>query len=311
MTQAIVHIGFNKCGSTALQKWLSTNQGALAKEGFAYRRTDPRDDVVCTNPQFSVLAYTRAGQPLWPRRMNEVLGIDLADPASQQRVADTFARDYLAWVSEQEQDVHSVLISNESLGPRLNTPELVAGLDGWLTEHFDSARYVAYIREPVAWTISLFGHSMRRGMKQDDLADFAKRRQRTTFGRALRAWSEVVPAERLDVRLFDEAWLSGSGLVEDFCGCAGIDTSRVPMRMTLENRSFAKSGLLARLGLTRRLKERPEPAPDAAQMIRDTNKDDMHWIQTTFFGSRESDFQNWLTGKQPSRNRRRKTWQSS
>ncbi|MBY6118941.1 hypothetical protein [Mameliella alba] len=284
---AILHIGFNKCGSTALQQWLGDQASALADQGIWYRRMDPRDDVVCTNPQLQVLACTLAGEDVPARPMNAVLGI--TDRASQDRVAEDFRRDFEARVAKGGFDIW--VGSSEALVGRNMTPAATQALADWLSSLFGRVRYVAYIRRPEPWLVSLYGHHKRRSGQDESLAEFAKRVGQAPFARLLGMWQQAVGPEALDVRLFREDWLRGSGLVEDFASVLGLPSGVVETRAKRLNTSF-RDGLRGLMPMARAPK-RPSLSAETRSAIANRNAETMAWIEGHCFADRRAEFRTW------------------
>jgi hypothetical protein len=290
MTDAIVHIGFNKCGSTALQAWLAKNIDALARSGFAYRRTDPRSDVICSNPQFFELAYHLADADRIPRReFAEIAGFDPWDKVARSSYLDAFTSDYDHWLSHQRDK--TVIISNEWLGPYLGSTALISGFDTWLTKRFDNVRYLAYIRSPIAWTLSAWSqHRDAPGREEAALQDFIAADMPdllTSFSRTLPAWETTIGRSRLDLRLFDEAWRKTGGLLADFMQACRIpataDLSTAPHVNASQPRSADRASAGADLDLLR--------------SIHVANAPTMHWIGTTLFNDSQA-FDLWRSDDQ-------------
>jgi hypothetical protein len=289
MPDAILHIGFNKCGSTALQQWLGDQRGALADRGALYQRMDPRSDVICTNPHLQVLAFSLAGQPVPHRPMNAVLGITQGDIDSQNRVADAFRHSFEARVAQGGFDTW--IGSSEALVARDMTPEAVGALTEWLSSLFERVRHVAYIRRPEPWMVSLYGHHRRKTKADETLSAFVDRVGSVPFARKLKIWEQAVGRDALDVRLFQEDWLKGAGLVEDFSTVPGLPTGSIDTRARRVNTSF-KEGLRALSPLNRR-PPRPRVPKELRDLIVRRNAEDMGWISNTFFADDQTDFRAW------------------
>lgn len=289
---AILHIGFNKCGSTALQSWLGENADGLRAQGVLYRRMDPRKDVICSNPLLKVLAFHLAGQTVPHRAINAVLGIAQGDMTAQTRVATAFRADFEQRVAQGGFDTW--VGSSEALVARHMTQEAVCGLVDWLSSLFGTVRVVAYIRSPAAWLVSLYGHHARRTNGAESLPDFLTRVGETPFEPVLRMWEQAVGHEAMDVRLFQEDWLTGSGLVEDFAKVLNLPDGAIDPRSKRLNTSY-RSGLL---GLTRtgRQPKRPELCEQSRARIARQNADSMAWIESTYFADRQAEFETWTAG---------------
>jgi hypothetical protein len=299
--KAIIHIGFNKCGSTAIQKWLGDAGPELKDHGIYYKRSDPRPDVICSNPQMPILAYTLADQTTSFRPMNAVLGISKGNRAQQDTVAYEYkeAIEAIAACGEYDQFV----ASSEHLAARDLTDEAIAALADWLSETFSSVRYIAYIRNPAAWLVSSYGHAHRAGRTSETLDEFAKRVKTVPYGQLLRQWSSVVGETAIDVRLFDEKWLMGSGLIEDFKQQLETSGSLKAGDTTMVNTSWRSgpSGKWLRSLLSRKQKQmraRPQLELQEHQSLLHHNAHELDWIRATFFKDDTARFNAW---KQPTK----------
>ena len=291
MPNALIHIGFNKCGSTALQKWLGENAPALADEGVVYRRSDPRADVICTNPQLAVLAHSLAARPLPQRPISTVLGI--SDAQSQNRVARTYQEGVEALAKAG--GFRLFVASNEALVARHMDASIAGALADWLKRLFKDVRFVAYIRRPLPWLISLHGHATQLGETDRPLTEFLTRAPRAWFGPVLRVWHKAV-GDALDVRLFHESWLKGRGLISDFASVLGV-SAQEPQAQPV-NMSYKTPGLPIhrRMGGDQRaLPPRPSVPPETAEAVRNANASDLTWIEDTFFATRRDEFRAWST----------------
>lgn len=291
MSDAILHIGFNKCGSTALQQWLGARADALAGHGIWYQRMDPRPEVVCTNPHLQVLAFTLAGQPVPERPMNTVLGIAEGDRAAQDAVAHRFREDFEGRVAEG--GFRTWVGSSESLVSRFMTPEAAGALADWLSGLFDRVRYVAYVRRPDSWVVSSYGHKQRKAERPEDLAEFVEGVGPAPFARVLDLWRSAVGQDALDVRLFDESWLAGRGLVEDFQTVLGLAPGAMPAEVERVNTSY-RSGRLP----WSRAPRRPTLPAAMRETIARRNAEGMTWIENTFFADRRAEFRSWAAGSE-------------
>lgn len=145
-----LHIGAPKAGSTALQRWMITNQRILLREGVLYPGREERHQALLGrhHPAPETLAYhhangrrTRAAARAFEAlRMGGVTG-DLA-----------------------RHDAPVGVISNEhflSYGGALDLAGLKADLEGWARE----VRVIAYIRDPYEAMISRSWEAMKSGGK--------------------------------------------------------------------------------------------------------------------------------------------------
>ena len=291
MAKAIVHIGFNKCGSSAIQTWLAENSGALAAQGIGYTKTDPRPRPHCTNPQFLVLAHSEAGVTMRPRPNAQMLGVVAGDRVSQDRVARAFEGDYVAWLKDTSH--HTYVISSEHLGIGPESPGVAAALDQWTRRTIGPTGFVAYLRRPAAWIVSAFGHRMRKKLDDLSLDDFALRVSPIPMLSALRTWVKAVGSDRLDLRLFDEDWLHSDGLIPDFAQVVGADRSALAKGSQRINTSFRETAFPLG-GLFRARPKRPRISPAVLDRVHAANAEGLDWVQRTFFPAQEARFRSWL-----------------
>ncbi|WP_417206421.1 hypothetical protein [Antarctobacter sp.] len=299
MADAIVHIGFNKCGSTAIQKWLADSIPDLKRQGVFFQRTDPRPDVVCTNPHLSLLAYTLADQDAFAHPVHDVLGAPPGDRAAQDRVAMAFREKIETQAAEMPGRIF--VFSCELLTARVLGDRPIAALVDWFRSVFVRVRAIVYIRRPEPWLVSLFGHEKLRDATQETLSDFVLRIRTASFASSLQSWNRALGPDLIDVRLFQEKWLSGTGLIADF-----VEALKVPGLLSGSDRSLINTGfqstgrglrslISAALG---RGKQRPSLSPDVSQAVRSANADDMDWIENTYFSADRDRFRGWLNATQ-------------
>lgn len=293
---AIIHIGFNKCGSTAIQKWLAQSKSELSQQGFLHKRTDPRPMTICSNPQYAVLACTLADEIAPPRPINKVMGFEGGDRAGQDKMALAF-RDKIEALAAANPD-KTFVISSEYLAAETMKEPAIKALVAWFSKTFQSIKYIAYIREPSAWLLSLHGQNSRQGLIVEDFNAFVDRRMMVPFTRLLKLWKEAVGKDTLNVRLFREEWLSGDGLIADFCDAIGFHTNDHGTKSAVVNASFTKDdrSLLSRLFRkpTKLQKQaRPVIGPQMHDRIAQANSANLNWVRDAFFANMVDDFNRW------------------
>lgn len=126
-TQAVVHVGFGKTGSSALQAWLANSAAGLAEQGYRYSGASQAalDYKTSTGNGTLLYQYVRG-------------------EASAQDVIDghfTEARS-------------TVIISSEVIPAA--RPDLARRLLDFFESHEIEARIVAYVRNPLEWAYSSY-----------------------------------------------------------------------------------------------------------------------------------------------------------
>ena len=303
---AIIHIGFNKCGSTAIQKWLAISKTELSRQGFLHKRTDPRPHVICSNPQYAVLAYSLIGALAPPRQINELLGFEIGNQVSQDKMAFAF-RDKIEALATDNPDKTFIISSEYFVAEVMNEPEIKA-LVAWFSKTFQSVKYIAYIRNPAAWLVSLHGQNTRQGVTDGDFESFLDRKTSVPFSRILNFWKNAVGKDKLDVRLFNEKWLSGDGLIADFSEAIGYKAEKVARKSPLVNASFTNNSLplLSRMQhMFRKPQERPLIGQQMRARITLANSANLDWVCEEFFADKAIEFDRWseapsnIQGKKP------------
>ena len=294
---AVIHIGFNKCGSTAIQRWLGETASELEELGTCYMRTDPRPDIVCTNPHMLVLAYTLADQTIPFRPLNTILGFGKDDRVQQDIVAYEYKAALEVRISSDS--CKQFVASSEPLAGRPLTVDVMTALASWLSDTFNSVRYIAYIRNPEAWMCSLYGHDIRGGRTSDTFEEFVQRVQTVPFAMLLKRWVSVVGKSAIDVRLFDEKWLTGPGLLDDFSQQLKVRDQLTFPALTGINTSWRSDArgswrkVFPRMKASNRLPTRPRLSPSVSQALFERNIDELDWIEETFFKDRSAEFRTW------------------
>lgn len=234
MTDAVVHIGTPKTGTTSIQHFLLTNSAALDRAGY---RVPDR-----WGANHSALTVLSRPEDTWDepcsyqcRRLG--YGPRRPDAAAWRQVRQALREELRSLVDRS--DGRTLVFSSESLYMRLGSVEI-----GRFRDLMDDvgirARIVVYLRQPLSFRISQMGQLIRSGW----IVDFAEAftpgvrlegRPRPAWRGAvepgpeplelysirLRAWEEAFPG-RVDVRLYDPTQPSSS-LVSDFCDAIGLE----------------------------------------------------------------------------------------
>ncbi len=218
--RAILHIGTEKTGSTAIQYRLAAAREELLTHGFAYSRVAAVVDGGANHVALyryaleleAELARATAKRGEVPRPLPQALA---------QEVASLKGR------------AHTLILSNEHLHSRVTTPEGVARIRALLEENFESVTVVVYLRRQDDLAVSRYSTSLRVGRPASlSLLDEAKRTPLYFDYEALLArWSGAFGRQAVIARLFDRQALVGGDVVADFlkvCGFDGVLQSNGP-----------------------------------------------------------------------------------
>lgn len=191
----VVHLGANKTGSSAIQKFLSLNCGTLRQHGLVI--PDPRFAAAPSIPGFHVFGFEEL----------------FRDPDGGNVLESALAR-----LSDEQADAHSILLSAENLAANQAAPALFSRLG----KQFD-IRLVLYVRRQDEYLLSSWQQWYSK--ISDDFWAWALRSagQLGNWRTYLERWEQVVPRERITVRVFERSRLDGGDVVRDFYNLLGLD----------------------------------------------------------------------------------------
>lgn len=200
----VLHIGFGKCGSTALQRFLLRAQDDLRAEG-----------VVLVDQK---MAHPGAGRATGVAQVR--MGPLLAEPEAGTEIPaalQRLARD-MAFHGE-----HTALLSCESLSNSHHYPAFFAGL-----RDLFEIRVLAYLRPqedllPSYWKQS----ALRQGHGFETFVAQAMRFMTPNYLLRLTAWKRLLGAENLSVGSIRREALRGGDLFEDACHRLGLPHDRL------------------------------------------------------------------------------------
>lgn len=215
LSRLVVHAGANKTGSSAIQTFLAHNHGALREEGIVV------PDTTCG------LTKKVAGHQVF--YLQELLsGPD--GPERLERDVDAIAR--------AGETAHTLLLSGENLAANPAAPKLFEALAG----KYDT-RLILYIRRQDDYLLSSWQQWYSK-ISDDFWAWLIDSLGKTgNWAAYLRAWGQVLPDERITVRVFEPEKLTGGDVVRDFLGCLGVERAHDEFvhPKTRVNPSFAQA----------------------------------------------------------------------
>lgn len=263
--RAIVHLGLNKTGTTAIQQWLALNEAALADQGFYYDGfTDNRRTPCQQTGILPTITYTPAGLLLPSQPLRQKLGVTTLKEqvAVCQQIEKAFA-DSLAHAGDK-----TVILSSELLGSWTRKPEVVAAICDKFEEMFSHITYVLYVREQAEWLASAYVQAVKTAAVVT-IDEFAEMRGRNDYDHLASLWCDRAGRENVVFRLYDRDFLVGGDAISDFAHVCGIklDSVKTPGRanesltdrevrvLLFLNRTYRKLGInpFRQIRRTRRL----------------------------------------------------------
>lgn len=155
--RVILHIGFHKTGSSALQAFLSGNAERLAREGIGYPYPDP-EHIVATGG-----CSGNAVQILYKGGFMEGAGVDAN---VRERISDSYFDALLEIIKEHSKS--TVLISGEILSTRLgkNFSSFIDKL-----RIVSDVEIVCFVRDPFDFVFSSWRQRFKTSMKVPDFPE--------------------------------------------------------------------------------------------------------------------------------------------
>ena len=190
MRKAILHIGLEKTGSSALQEFLWINRRILLDR---YQVWTP--DYLGRGSQWllAVLAYDTARE--------DDLTSGLGSPASRRDKLEEVRKKITYSVNHQP--AKQFCFSSEHLSSRLVSTEDICRLKVFLSELFDDIEVVVYVREPIRMAISRQSTAVKLGYGFLGLPEPSQIAETLDFKQIIQRWESVF-GKCLRIRLYDE-----------------------------------------------------------------------------------------------------------
>jgi hypothetical protein len=205
--KAVLHIGIEKTGTTAIQAFLTDNRKALLDCGYAYLESAglPSNRKLASY----CMDFDRHDDH------HEMLGIIDAEPRKQWNQA--FLNDFNTEIENLPSNVQCVVISCEQLHSRLVKESEIVRAKEALSQHFDDIEVIVYLRRQDQLATSLYSTALKCGHSFDTiLPGVTAEDHYYNFQLLLSQWSHVFGADKMTVRLFDRSEMLNNDLLSDF-----------------------------------------------------------------------------------------------
>lgn len=234
--RVFLHIGHYKCGTTALQRRLSSQRQVLADQGVIYPKLDHLRDGRRPLPNHSTLAFEMLRErsmqiPPWYRQRRA----DLIQPPTMELMRDR-VRDVLDEAERRDADV---IISSEEF-MRFGDGAKAEGLVDELLELFEGADVVAFahLRRPDAHMPSFYNQLVKLGSVPTNLSNNLNNSLRpihVEYNNALRPWVEALGPDRVIVRRYEHR---EGDITDDFLTGVGLDVELAADSERWDNERF-------------------------------------------------------------------------
>ncbi|WP_270937897.1 hypothetical protein, partial [Falsiroseomonas oryzae] len=225
MRRAILHIGTEKTGSTAIQAGLAGMRDALAAQGVAYARSPGHRN-------HQALALYAAG----PGAGGEGLALrDRLRRGAGDAPEDWLPRAIAEEVAALPPTIHTLVFSNEHCHSRVRTEEGARRLQALLAPHFQDVHVVVYLRRQDELAVSRHSTRIKTGGTRRAILPRAGERADGYFDHAalLARWGAAFGVAALRPRLFIREEFPGGDVLQDFllaCGLAPGPGGPAPRR---------------------------------------------------------------------------------
>lgn len=221
-SNALVHIGTGKTGTTSLQAFLALNSGELEARGLDY------SSFLKTRNQIQLAL------PFTDRiRARHVGDIGVETEADRQAFLTRLNREF----KENVRPGARMVFTSEHLWRRLRKPHEVGKFADFMQRYFDSVQIVMYVRRQDYFLPSWFSTITSTGSTRNWDADYyLGRREVLNFLAAADRWIDVFGADQVTVRPYLERYKKApTAVVQDFLGVAGVARSGAWRYPELEN----------------------------------------------------------------------------
>lgn len=211
MPRAILHIGTEKTGTSAIQAYCAGQRAHLRAAGFVY------STIPGGANHTSLAAYAADDSKFDDLRMAAQLDTPARLAAFRERLERTIGDEVAAAPDA------TFIFSSEHCHSRLITPEEVARLHALLARHFAEIRIIVYLRRQDEVAVSHYSTLLKAGGTRAAILD-SRTLDKTflDYHAMLERWAAVFGKEQLTVARFDRDAFPGGSIVPDFCARIGV-----------------------------------------------------------------------------------------
>lgn len=209
-----IHIGTEKTGSTAIQRYLGLNIQRLSQ---ATGTLVPNSLGIGSAVNLAA-ACQLSEPPDSLRRMRSLL--TLHDVKKYFEKLQEHLSNEIANTKPER-----LLISCENLSSRLKHPDEVQRLSDFLAPFASGIRVIVYLRRQEDMIVSSHTTKIRNGFKgRFNYPPRGGERPDTHYDQLLSRWADVFGEDNIEVRLYERNRLVNADVVDDFCDWAAIPT---------------------------------------------------------------------------------------
>lgn len=231
-TQAVLHIGTKKTGTTYLQEFLRVNQQQLREIGWEYPSFLGRRNHLMVAIPFSLNKNTEIHRTM-----------KLTTPEANQAAIEELD----AALRDAVKPGQKWIFTSEFFASRLRRPDQIEACLALLRKHFDEIRVVVYFRRPEFMVTSTYSQSVKEGSILPLDLEYVERHP-SDYGHlaTVNLWTDAVGSANITVRPYLERYRKDSAaILNDFLTAVGIpaDADWVEPKRDASNRSLGMEGV--------------------------------------------------------------------
>jgi hypothetical protein len=210
--KVILHIGAEKTGTSAIQRFLAENRPALALQGWFYPSVPGGEN------HEKLTAYAERDERVDGFRT----GLGIASTADIAPFRERFEAELLAEIEQNPS--RGIIFSNEHCSSRLTTPEEVERLRALIARFSDDVTIVVYLRRQDEFMLSTYSTHIKSGWTGKlALPTGAPVEARYDYEKLLDRWVAAFGREKIVPRVYERTQLEGGDAVTDFLRAAGLE----------------------------------------------------------------------------------------
>jgi len=240
----VIHIGWEKTGTTSIQQYLHARSKYLAGKGVFYLSSPGRiEHAYLSHACLNLEKHSH---------LHKLKGLDSEE--DRRLFRDDVFGDFRQKMSDLPPKYHTVLISSEHFSTVLDTSSEVIRLRKVLSEFSEDIEIIAYIRDQEDQIVSAYSTRLKSGavLKFSEHLDSNLKYARFNYAEALALWGDVFGDSKVNVGVYSNTPNSGHSLIDDFLSRVS-NSLRVANGHTVrrKNKSLSKFGcqLLRRVNL--------------------------------------------------------------
>lgn len=235
--KAIVHIGLEKTGTTSIQRFLSDHRTTLAELGVLVPSA--------LGPVPSRELVMMGVEPGTIERNHRMAGLTTPEAVAERIGSVTAALER----EIEERDPSVLLLSNELLSNRLDSPERIARFSAWVRRFTDDTQVLVYLRRQDDMFLAMYSTLIKVGfsgpleLPPPPGEQVGQNIDKYDFHQLLGAWAAEFGHEGMTVRVFEPGRLIDGDLITDFCESAGIPDHQALKRPPRQNERLSADAL--------------------------------------------------------------------